>query len=211
MLTKAGGYPPHLPDFAGIYPDHRLPGLAPEGLLKLRHVATTPLMRYFPGECGSVMALARKFSGRSFSHAHWAKPTKKRCSGVSPSSGLQLHALSGFAPRHVGQHGSAEVGDVLSARQLAVDLDVVHHRVPGVLVAHAVHFLLEALGVVVSPPIPQVSLGVELAPLVVEAVGQLVADGGTGVSVVRGLVQLGIEERRLEDSGGELMSFICGL
>src|SRR5262249_8956052 len=33
---------------------------------------TSPFTRYFPGECGLVMALARRFSGRSFSHAHCA-------------------------------------------------------------------------------------------------------------------------------------------
>src|SRR5580658_10916879 len=46
---------------------------------------TRPLTRYLPGECGSVMAFTRRFSGRLFSHAHCAFPTKNRCSGVRPS------------------------------------------------------------------------------------------------------------------------------
>src|ERR1035438_1610803 len=46
---------------------------------------TTPLIRYLPGECGLVTAIRRRFSGRLFSDAHCAKPTKKRCSGVRPS------------------------------------------------------------------------------------------------------------------------------
>src|SRR5208282_3594087 len=46
---------------------------------------TRPLTRYLPGECGSVMAFMRRFSGRLFSQAHCAFPTKKRCSGVRPS------------------------------------------------------------------------------------------------------------------------------
>jgi len=51
---------------------------------------TSPLTRYLPGECGSVMAFARRSSGRSFSHAHCAFPTKKRCSGVRPVSYTHL-------------------------------------------------------------------------------------------------------------------------
>src|SRR5664279_3986364 len=57
---------------------------------------TTPLIRYFAGECGSVMARALRSSGRSFAHAHCAKPTKNRWSGVKPSrlvSCLSLSAL----------------------------------------------------------------------------------------------------------------------
>src|SRR5262249_12069926 len=46
---------------------------------------TTPLMRYSSGECGLVMAFIRLISTRSSPQAHWAKPTKKRCCGVSPS------------------------------------------------------------------------------------------------------------------------------
>jgi len=50
-----------------------------------------------PGECGFVMAFIRKSSGRSFSHAHCAFPTKKRCSGVSPSrfSAIGVQHLDG--------------------------------------------------------------------------------------------------------------------
>ena len=50
----------------------------------------------------------------------------------------------------------------------------------------------------------QVALGVELAALVVEAVGQLVADGGAGIAVVGRVVQLRIVERRLQYAGREV-------
>ena len=39
---------------------------------------TMPLIRYFPGECGFVIAFARRFSGRWFSQAHCANPMKNR-------------------------------------------------------------------------------------------------------------------------------------
>ena len=55
-----------------------------------------------------------------------------------------------------------------------------------------------------SPPVAQVALRVELAAFVVEAVGQFVSDGAAGVAVVGGVVRLGIEERRLQNAGGEV-------
>ena len=106
---------------------------------------------------------------------------------------------------------AAEVGDVLARGELAVDLDVVDDRVLRVLVGDALRALLEALGVLLRPPVPQIAVGVELPALVVEAVGQLVADGGAGVAVVRRVVELRVEERRLSTPAGKLMSFICGL
>src|SRR5579872_988054 len=53
-------------------------------------LTTTPLMRYFEGEWGSVAARSRSSSGRSLAQSHWAKPIKKRCSGVSPSIGRRV-------------------------------------------------------------------------------------------------------------------------
>src|SRR5580704_8449614 len=51
---------------------------------------TTPLMRYCADECGSVIARTRRSSSRMLEQSHCAKPTKKRCSGVSPSIGCRL-------------------------------------------------------------------------------------------------------------------------
>ena len=47
-------------------------------------------------------------------------------------------------------------------------------------------------------------LRVELAPLVVEAVGELVADGAAGVAVVGRVVHLRVVERRLQHAGGKV-------
>ncbi len=73
-----------------------------------------------------------------------------------------------------------------------------------VLVGHAGGALFEFLGVLHGPPVAQIALGVELAAFVVEAVGQFVADGGAGVAVVGRVVHFRIEERRLQDAGGEI-------
>ena len=60
-----------------------------------------------------------------------------------------------------------------------------------------------ALRVRLGPPVAQVSLFVELAPLIVEAVRQLVADDRAGAAVVDGGVAAGLIERRLQDAGRE--------
>src|SRR5450755_4573816 len=55
-----------------------------------------------------------------------------------------------------------------------------------------------------SPPVPQVSVGVELASLIVEAVDDFVSDDHTDGAVVHGVILGGIEERRLQDASGEV-------
>lgn len=77
MRSRAQGFPPHhtLHGFARTI---GCPALQEKACWNSGRFATMPLIRYFPSECGSVMALARRFSGRSFSQAHWANPTKKR-------------------------------------------------------------------------------------------------------------------------------------
>src|SRR5258708_30394168 len=61
------------------------PGLQPKALAKSALFCTEPLVLYSPGECGSVLASRRELSGVEFEHQTWAKPIKKRCSGVKPS------------------------------------------------------------------------------------------------------------------------------
>ena len=60
------------------------------------------------------------------------------------------------------------------------------------------------LGVVVRrPPVGQRARAVELAALVVEAVGHLVADHRADAAVVDRHVGVRVEERRLQDGGRE--------
>jgi hypothetical protein len=119
-------------------------------------------------------------------------------------------SLGGFLPRQKRQPGAAEIGQILSQRQLAVDFDVVDDGEAGILVGNAFGGSFEGLRVGLGPPVFQISVGVELPALIVEAVRQFMTDGCAGVAVVRRIIQLGIVERRLQDSGGKLMSFICG-
>ena len=63
--------------------------------------------------------------------------------------------------------------------------------------------LREPPGVFRGPPVAQVALGVELAPLVVEAMRELVADHRPDRPVVDRIVGRWVEIRRLEDPGRE--------
>ncbi len=88
---------------------------------------------------------------------------------------IQLLATRRISPRDIGQQGTAQVGHILAQRELRIDLDVVDHGVVRILIGNALRALLKLLGIVFGPPVLQVSLGVELAALVIEAMRELVA------------------------------------
>ena len=100
---------------------------------------------------------------------------------------------------------AAEVADVLADGQRAVDVVLGQ---PGrgqrvVLVDQRLGAALELGPVVRLPPVGEVAVAVVLAALVVEAVADLVPDHRADAAVVRGVVGVGVEERRLQDRGRE--------
>ena len=136
-----------------------------------------PFTRYFPGECGSVMALTRRFSGRSFSQAHCAIADEEALIGCQSVAGLQVLPLRGVFPGDVGQQvppRSATSSPLVSLLLILISSTTVYCAYWSRTQCGA---LLKVVGVLLGPPVSQVALGVELAALVVEAVGQLVADG----------------------------------
>ena len=68
---------------------------------------------------------------------------------------------------------------------------------------------LEVDGGLVVPPLVDVAEVVELAPLVVEAVRDLVPDDDSDAAVVERLREVLAVEVRLQDSGGENCKQIC--
>ena len=58
------------------------------------------------------------------------------------------------------------------------------------------------------PPVANGALGVEVRAFAVEGVGDLVADDGADGAVVGGVGRRGIEERRLQDGGGEVEAVV---
>jgi len=79
-------------------------------------------------------------------------------------------------------------------------VDVVDDDIGGELIAYAVDAIFETFGVVRGPPVFEIALAVELAAFIVEAMGEFVANGGAGISVVGCVVFPGIVERRLKAS-----------
>ena len=102
---------------------------------------------------------------------------------------------------------TAVVGDVLVEGELAIAMDEAKFGIvegdafvegvdEGLLVAVEVGCILG------GPPVVEVTVLVVLAALVVEAMGELVADDDTDGTVVGGLVGVEVEEGRLEDGSG---------
>ncbi len=102
----------------------------------------------------------------------------------------------------VGDLQPAEIGDVLALGQLAVDRRVANLEAIELL-DDFFTALLEALHVLLGPPILEIALRVVLPALVVEAVRHLMADGRAGAAVVAGVVRLQVKERRLQDARRE--------
>lgn len=83
-----------------------------------------------------------------------------RCQTVH---GMELFVSRGVFPRKIGQNLSSQVGHVLAQRELAVNVNVIHHNVLGVLIGNTLRTLFEFLAVILGPPFAQVAMGVELA------------------------------------------------
>ena len=98
---------------------------------------------------------------------------------------------------------AAQVRDVLAERQLAVDARSGDGFVGVVLLGESLRFGFEAFGVFRGPPIAQAAVGVDLAALVVETVRDLVADHSADRAVVHGRIGARVEQRRLQNAGGE--------
>jgi len=106
---------------------------------------------------------------------------------------LAFLVLLGFFEGIEADDDAAEVGDVFAGRGLAVDVQRIEQGVAVELLHDAVHALVEALAVGLAPPLVQVAVGVVLAALVVEAMGEFVANGaGPGVAVHQRVVGVGV-------------------
>ena len=106
--------------------------------------------------------------------------------------------------RIVGRLKTGEIGDVLTQRQFALHVEAGERFVRVVLLGQCQPSFLELLAVGIGPPVAHRAGGIEFRTVIVEAVADLVADNGPDRAVVIGRVCLGVEERRLEDGGGEV-------
>jgi hypothetical protein len=102
-------------------------------------------------------------------------------------------------PKHAFWVPGAHRND-FTERLVAVDVEARERLVGVVLLRDEFSARCELFHVLVGPPRLEVAVPVVLTPLIVEAVGEFVADGRGQGTVVRGVVGLGFEEWRLEDA-----------
>ncbi len=103
----------------------------------------------------------------------------------------------------VGDHQPREIGDVLAQCQLAVDVHARQRLIGVVLLGKRRGARVEILAVCLGPPVLQHAIAIIFRALIVEAVADLVADGGADLAIVHRVVGVGIEEGRLQDAGRE--------
>ena len=111
-----------------------------------------------------------------------------------------------FEGQFVGLVGNAqtpEITNVLAGCKFAVDGQAVDDHVAVVLGGQLVLKLLKAGVVLLVPPVAQIAVAIELAPLVVEAVADFMADDGSNAAVVDRIIRLHVEKWRLQNGRGE--------
>jgi hypothetical protein len=117
-------------------------------------------------------------------------------------------AFEGGVEAVVGCGETGYVSDIFSEGLLAVDGDIGEGFVGVVLGGEGGGDLFEVGEVFGSPPVADAAFGVECRSLGVEGVTDLVADDGADGAVVGGGGSFGIEERRLQDGGGEVEAVV---
>ena len=95
------------------------------------------------------------------------------------------------------------VGNIFTAGEGAVAVQAGQYLNAVEETNHALGARLEVGLILRRPPVAKIAFLVKLAALVVETVCHFVADHDTDRAVVGGIVGYGIEERRLQDAGGE--------
>src|SRR5579859_2503685 len=112
-------------------------------------------------------------------------------------------ALQGLLVRRIGDRETSEVRDAFAENELAILVQIAVHDVIVKLRLNTSGAFLEILHVVGGPPILQVAAAVKLAPMVVEAMSDFMADDRAHTAVVHGVISLGIIKGRLQDAGGK--------
>src|SRR6185369_722561 len=183
--------------------DHRLAGLAAPGLLKLRHV-----LEYAVGSEST-----RRM--RIYVHQH---PRVLRLPLLAPNPckaqeitlfgrvsinfiGLLTGLLDLVLECHQRNSGAAIVGCVLPERQLSIQLQVIDGYEIAVLVRNTAGTLFKFLSVLLGPPIAQIALCIELAPLIVKAMRQLMSNHGSDRTEIHVFIHALVEEGWLQNAG----------
>ena len=115
----------------------------------------------------------------------------------------QRMILSGVFEGCIGYLQTTVVGQVLTQRQATIGIKVGQHLDSREEIGILVGAGLELLAIGSSPPVVHITILVELASLVVEAVGHLVTNHHADGTIVEGIVGRHIKEGHLQNTGRE--------
>src|SRR4051812_47771846 len=182
-----------LPDSASFLWHHCRTWFAVEGLLKFRHVRNYAI--------GAVLFWGVRINGGIDAFGFVAGVFAPALSvadeeallGSESVDRIKLLASSLILPGNVGQHQAAQVSDIFSQGELAIDLDVIHRYVLRILLGNTTGALVKLFTIFRCPPVTQIAMSIELTAFVVEAVGEFMPNGGSGIAIVRSIVRFGIE------------------
>ena len=99
--------------------------------------------------------------------------------GVQSCNDLIFLELLCFLESFVTHYYATQVGNVFTLGEFAIDVQLVHHDVLVELFHNHFGLLAELDAVFAGPPIAQIPSCIELATLIVEAVGDFMTKGGT--------------------------------
>ncbi len=98
---------------------------------------------------------------------------------------------------HQGNAGPAVIGRILPQSKLAVQFQVIDRDKVPVFTGHTTGALFEFFPILFGPPVAKIALRIELAALIIEAVGKFMADHRTDAAKVDRIVHFLVEKRRL--------------
>src|SRR5215469_13735474 len=100
-----------------------------------------------------------------------SKANKESLIGRKPGDRLEVLTFCLILPRQISEDFTTKISYIFTQRQLAVDVNVVNYDVLGILVSNTLGAFLKFLPVFFGPPLAQIAMRVELAALIVKAVG----------------------------------------
>src|SRR5205807_206293 len=105
--------------------------------------------------------------------------------------------------RHQRDAGASIVRGVFSQGEAAIQFQIVDRGKAAVLVGNATGAFLKFLCVFQSPPIAEISLGIELAALIVKTVGEFMANHQADSAKIDRIIHIAVEEGGLQDARRE--------
>ena len=182
---------------------HRVTGFATESLGECGHVAGRANGTEV-GWCVRIGGQAHiEFLRSEVATPHGA-PVEEEALVAGQAIGLGIGlALGGFQHRVIGGIDAAQVGNVFTQGEFAIDVLAGAGQIAGELSDEFVGTPTKPFGVFRCPLVFEISGGPEAAALVVVAVGHFVADDRTDAAEIGGIIRLGIEEWRLQNGRRE--------